>query len=107
MPAERSECVVGFSHESSPILRDPFPLTDERKGGERVVGWGDEKSQVGTVIAPQTTQCPSKTVKRCLSILASLSSSMTSEAQKSLDQFMMHGVEQRKQKSIDEHHHAK
>jgi len=45
-------------------------------------------------------------VKRCPSILASLSGSMAIEAQKGLKQFMMHRVKQRKQKGIDEHHHA-
>jgi hypothetical protein len=46
-------------------------------------------------------------VKRCLNILASLSGSVTIEAQKGLDQFVMHWIKQGKQKGIDQHHHTK
>src|SRR5258708_31932202 len=82
-------------------------MADERTNREGIIRWGDETGETRAIIVPETTERPSKSIERCWSILAPLSSTVTFQTQERLDQFVMHGIKQGEQKGIDKHDHAK
>src|SRR5437660_432498 len=96
-----------YPYESSPIFLNPFNDGDERTNGERIGRGGDETGELGAVIIPEPTECPTKSIERCQSILTPLSSTMTIETQQCLHEVMMKRIKQGEQKGIDKQNHAK
>ena len=88
-------------------MRNPFDVSDERANGEGIVRRRNKTGEAGTVIIPEPTERPTESVKRCLNLLAPLAGAVAFEAQEGCNEFLMDGIEQGKQKGIDQHDYAK
>src|SRR5258708_34741000 len=96
-----------LNYESSPIFLKPFEISDERTNGEGIIRRGNETGQARAVIVPKPTECPTEPIERCLRLLASLTGSVTFQAEERFHQFLMHRIEQGKPKRINQHNQAK